>query len=157
MIIQKIISGGQTGVDRAALDSALNHNIEIGGWCPAGRKSEDGYIPDKYLLQETKTEGYYKRTLLNIKNSDGTLILNFGELEGGTLLTKNLCEKHNKPYILVQLEQNCLDDIVGWVIENSVVTLNVAGPRGSKDENIYPLTYELMNKLLTNNTNKNKG
>ena len=93
----KIISGGQTGVDRAALDAALETGIECGGFCPKGRRSEDGIIPEKYPLTETKTDQYPERTELNVKKSDATLVLIDGEADRGTALTISLCKLHHKP------------------------------------------------------------
>ncbi|PSQ85488.1 MAG: molybdenum cofactor carrier, partial [Bacteroidetes bacterium QH_2_63_10] len=85
--MRKIISGGQTGVDRAALDAALAFNVPVGGWCPKGRRAEDGQIPDRYPLEETPSEAYEQRTAWNVRDSDGTLIITDGSLEGGTALT----------------------------------------------------------------------
>ena len=99
----KIVSGGQTGVDRAALDSALEHRLPIGGWCPKHRKALDGPIPDKYPLQETKSSDYRVRTEWNIRDTGATLILNTGKLTGGTKLTYDLALKQNKPVRVVQL------------------------------------------------------
>ncbi|MCD6446738.1 MAG: putative molybdenum carrier protein, partial [Candidatus Marinimicrobia bacterium] len=83
----KIISGGQTGADRAGLDAAMELNIPVGGWCPKGRKSEDGPIDNKYPLQETTSGDYRVRTERNVKESDGTLIFTLGKPTGGTALT----------------------------------------------------------------------
>ena len=101
----KIVSGGQTGVDRAALDVALQHGLTIGGWCPKNRKALDGPIPDKYPLQATKSSEYRIRTEWNIRDSDGTLILNTGKLTGGTRLTNKLAVEKNKPVFVVQLDE----------------------------------------------------
>ncbi len=95
----KIISGGQTGVDRAALDFAIKYNIECGGWCPKGRKAEDGEISLKYPLTETNSTDYPKRTKLNIQDSHATLILYLDKFDPGTALTLKLCKEHNKPLL----------------------------------------------------------
>ena len=95
--LEKIVSGGQTGVDRAALDVAMSLGIPCGGWCPKGRKAEDGRIPDRYPLRETDSASYRKRTILNVADSDGTLILAVGELRGGTLATKRAASELRKP------------------------------------------------------------
>jgi hypothetical protein len=81
--LQRIVSGGQAGVDRAALDWAIARGIPHGGWCPAGRIAEDGMIPERYQLRETASPGYRERTRRNVEDSDGTLILNLGELDAG--------------------------------------------------------------------------
>src|SRR5688572_16678238 len=93
----KIISGGQTGVDRAALDVALELGLPCGGWCPKGRKAEDGVIDPKYPLQETSTDDYPQRTEKNVQDSDATLILTRGKPDGGTALTRSLAREHKKP------------------------------------------------------------
>lgn len=90
----KIISGGQTGVDRAALDAALQLGIPCGGWCPKGRKAKDGPIPDRYPLKETESGSYPVRTEMNVRDSDGTLILTWGRPTGGTALTVRLARRH---------------------------------------------------------------
>ena len=97
-IPQKIISGAQTDVDRAALDVALDLNIPCGGWCPKDRRAEDGPIPDKYPVQETEARNYTKRTKLTAQDSDGTLIMNRGELDGGTAHTVRFAEKNQEPH-----------------------------------------------------------
>ena len=104
-MIEKIISGGQTGADRAALDVAIEMVIPHGGWIPKGRKAEDGRLPDKYRLQETKTINYPQRTELKIVDSDGTLIISHGKLTGGSLLTQTLSKKHGKACIHIDLNE----------------------------------------------------
>ena len=104
-MIKKIISGGQTGADRAALDAAIESGFEHGGWAPKGMKAEDGRIPDKYNLKEMPTSSYPKRTEQNIVDSDGTIIVSHGPLTGGSLLTQNLAIDHHKPCKHIDLSQ----------------------------------------------------
>jgi predicted Rossmann-fold nucleotide-binding protein len=130
--LDKIISGGQTGADRAALDVAMKHDIATGGWCPAGRKAEDGLIPDCYQPTETKSRNYATRTKWNVRNSDGTLVLNLGVLDGGTLETVGYAASIKKPCLVVQLDDanhSSLQEVVTWLHDNRVRDLNVAGPR----------------------------
>ncbi|SMC46089.1 Putative molybdenum carrier [Desulfocicer vacuolatum DSM 3385] len=140
-MIQKIISGGQTGADRAALDTAIKFNIDHGGWVPAGRKAEDGVIPSQYLLDEMDTEDYPRRTEQNIRDSQGTVIISRGHLKGGSLLTWDLAHTLGKPCCHVDL--NDMDEFEAAVmLQNFVNTryiqvLNVAGPRASQDAGIY--------------------
>jgi len=110
--INKIISGGQTGADRAALDFAIAYGIPHGGWCPKGRKTEDGAIPLRYQLSEMATGDYLKRTKQNIADSDATLILNIGELDGGTKRTVDFAQQLKKPFKAVQLDSSDLKDQV---------------------------------------------
>jgi predicted Rossmann fold nucleotide-binding protein DprA/Smf involved in DNA uptake len=147
--ITKIVSGGQTGVDRAALDVAIIQGIPCGGWCPAGRRAEDGPISLHYPLTETGSKKYPKRTSLNVRDSDGTLILTGDELVGGTLLTKNLAVKQKKPFLVVELPGlKKIQTARSWIIDNQIKILNVAGPRESSDKNIYQLATDFMVKLL---------
>jgi hypothetical protein len=148
--VEKIVSGGQTGVDRAALDVALELGIPCGGWCPQGRSAEDGPIPDRYPLQETEGRKYKFRTSLNVRDSDATLILNLGPLEGGTGLTRILAVKQRRPHLVVELDQD--QDIQGarqWLLENSVKVLNVAGPRESKRPGVHELAVNYLKSLLS--------
>lgn len=147
-MIQKIISGGQTGADRAALDFAIEHNIPYGGWVPKGRKTEDGTLPDRYDLQEMPTDEYLKRTEQNILNSDGTLIISNGRLTGGSALTEFLTCMHNMPYFHVDMDQINLAEAAAktrqWIKDNGIKILNVAGARASKDSEIYRVTIDLL-------------
>lgn len=148
----KIVSGGQTGVDRAGLDAAIQHGIPVGGWCPAGRRAEDGSIPDCYPLQETKARNFAVRTRRNVKDSDGTLVLNLGELEGGTLQTVDYAQKIGKPCLVVQLdavERPDVDAIVNWLKMHSIKTLNIAGPRESKRPGAYQIGFTFLGHLLS--------
>lgn len=132
----KIVSGGQTGVDRGALDAALSAGAPCGGWCPAGRRAEDGVIPDLYPLEEMRDADYRVRTRHNIVDSDATLIIHAGELEGGTALTLNLCRELARPHLLVNAETESAGEAAerlrAFLAEHEVKVLNVAGPRASK-------------------------
>jgi hypothetical protein len=127
-----VISGGQTGVDRAALDAAMALGIDVGGWCPAGRRAEDGAIPQHYPLRETDSADYALRTEWNVRDSDGTLILYRGALIGGTALTAQLARRLGRPLLVRDLDV-ALDpaDLVLWLRSNRVRELNCAGPRES--------------------------
>lgn len=148
----KIISGGQTGVDRAALDAAMSMSFPCGGWCPKGRKAEDGVIPDKYPLIELEKGGYRQRTLRNVKESDATLIIYFGELTGGTALTVEFCIKNKKPFKLIDGDEFGVDrsaEIIELFVKKyHVNTLNVAGPRAGGGDRIYSYAYEVLNKTF---------
>lgn len=133
-VVRKIVSGGQTGVDRAALDVAIFLEIEHGGWCPMGRRAEDGRIPKIYKLRQTRSKHYAVRTERNVVESDGTCILYRGVTSGGTELTRRLAVKHQRPLICIDLgtagevEQNQLQL---WIRTHGVRVLNIAGPRDS--------------------------
>lgn len=134
-MIRKIVSGGQTGVDRAGLDAARTAAIPIGGYCPKGRLAEDGVIPDLYPLTELESPEYRYRTEQNVIESDGTLILNSGTLADGTRLTYDFTVQHAKPCLIVQLDDENRPELAGvvrWLEGQSIDTLNVAGPRESK-------------------------
>jgi hypothetical protein len=148
--VEKIVSGGQTGVDRAALDVALALDMPCGGWCPQGRSAEDGQIPARYPLQETEGRKYKFRTSLNVRDSDATLILNLGPLEGGTGLTKILAVKLRRPYLVVELDKDQdMQSVQDWLKENGVKVLNVAGPRESKRPGIHDQAANYLKKLLS--------
>ena len=130
-MLTKIISGGQTGADRAALDVAIEFHILHGGWIPKGRRTEDGRLSDRYLLKETKNIGYPQRTELNILESDATLILSHGKLAGGSALTHKLAIKHSRPYLHVNLNEisayKAVEIIKNWIDVKEIDILNVAG------------------------------
>jgi hypothetical protein len=132
----KIVSGGQTGVDRGALDVALNHGIECGGWCPAGRLDESGKIPDRYPVQELPGAGFTERTFQNVKDSDGTVVIYPGELRGGTEQTVRFCVELRRPHQLIDASQvaseNAAQLIDRFVRDSLIGILNVAGPRHSE-------------------------
>jgi len=148
----KIISGGQTGVDRTALDVALKHGIECGGRCPAGRVDEFGRIPDHYPVQELAAGGLTERTLQNVKDSDGTVIIYPGKLSGGTEQTVRFCIELQRPHQLIDASK--ISAKVGaklisdFVREHKIDVLNVAGPRQSEWSEGYDYAYRALNAFL---------
>lgn len=145
----RIFSGGQTGVDRAALDVAIEFGLEHGGWCPRGRQAEDGSIPSRYQLRETADAEYATRTRLNVEDSDGTLVLNRGELNGGTKLTIQFAEQAHKPLLVVDPDQPMTAvTFKRWLAQHRIGTLNIAGPRESKQPGIYAQAVALLRTLL---------
>jgi hypothetical protein len=134
----QIISGGQTGADRAALDFAIEHGIPHGGWCPKGRIAEDGIIPDKYLLKECSTEGYVIRTEQNVIDSDGTVIISLAPvLSGGSQRTAEFAAQHGRPWL--QLHKDLAApgrNLAEFVRTYAITRLNVAGPRASEEPEI---------------------
>lgn len=152
-MLRKIISGGQTGVDRAALDVAIRLGMAHGGWVPKGRRAEDGPLPPHYQLQEMPTDEYEARTEKNVLDSQGTLIISRGSPTGGTDYTRRMALKHGKQLLHVDLSlgQRPSDAgslIASWVEMNRIETLNVAGPRASKDPAIYMETINILTHLL---------
>lgn len=136
--ISKIISGGQTGVDRAALDVAIDLGIPHGGWCPKGRIAEDGPISLTYQLREMASPDYVERTRKNVLEADGTLILYSNKLEGGTFLTANYAEKIGRPCLKIRLSNpGSFNRLQEWIVRHKISVLNVAGPRSSKEPTIY--------------------
>lgn len=161
MPITKIVSGGQTGADRGGLDAAIHCGIPHGGWCPKGRKAEDGQIPERYILQVTRTAKYLERTEKNVIDSDATIVFTRGEPTGGSLRTIEFAQKHKKPWLAVNLSgldrKEQVERIVTWL--NGEITggkaaecnkppkecvLNVAGSRESKNPGIQEMVAALM-------------
>lgn len=145
-----IVSGGQTGVDRAALDAAIACGLGHGGWCPRGRLAEDGPIPHRYQLRETRSTKYAVRTGKNVVDSDATLILCRGALSGGTELTARLALQHDRPCLVIDLVGGGLDvEVVRrWLAAHRVGVLNVAGPRESTHAGIGQQAYDFLCRLL---------
>ena len=147
-----IISGGQTGVDRGALDAALALGVPCGGWCPAGRMDEDGTIPDRYPLRELPYGGYKARTIRNLLEADGTLIIYFGALEGGTEMTALHCMKYRRPYRLVDgweiPPERAAEMVWAFVREKNLQSLNVAGPRASRRPEGQTYACQMVGRLL---------
>ena len=148
LMLQKIISGGQTGVDRAALDVAIKLGIPYGGWIPKGRITEEGPLPEKYQMQEMPTESYAARTEQNVIDSDGTLIICRGRPTGGSDYTREMALKHKKQLLHVDLNQTSSFDaaslVSSWIKLYQIKTLNVAGPRATKDPNIYVDVFRIL-------------
>jgi hypothetical protein len=159
----KIISGGQTGVDRAALDVALNRGIESGGWCPAGRLDEFGRIPDQYPLKEVEGGGSTERTLQNVEDSEGTVIIYFGNLTGGTEHTVRFCIELQRPHQLIDASKVSTGDaarLIGeFAREHKIDILNVAGPRGSEWPEGYDYAFRALdgfaNSITSRSASKN--
>ena len=146
----KIISGGQTGVDRGALDAAIALGIPHGGWCPLGRLAEDGRIPDHYDLSETESPEYSVRTEQNVIHSDATLILCRGRPSGGTEMTLRLAERHGRPHLVLDLDQSPQpDELRRWLREHHVEVLNIAGPRESQSPGIAAQANQLVTKAFS--------
>ena len=148
----KIISGGQTGVDRAALDWAISLGVAHGGWCPLGRIAQDGTLPERYLLKETQSPGYSQRTRLNIEEADATLLIHCGPLIGGTKLTQRLANKLVKPLILFDIDQPWLGQIEctqACLSSNWIRVLNVAGPSEERHPGIYAATLKVLDQLFS--------
>lgn len=148
----KIISGAQTGVDRAALDAAIDCGVIAGGWCPEGRIAEDGVIASNYPVQELKGGGYRQRTKRNIMDSDGTLIIYYGYPAGGTELTIELAIKEKKPYLLIDAievsSERAVTRILEFINNNNIACLNVAGPRASREPEAYSYTKSILDAVL---------
>ena len=137
-MLARIISGGQTGVDRAALDVALELGLPCGGWCPRGRRAEDGTIPERYPLTETSSASYPERTKRNVLDCDGTLVLTSGPPRGGTALTIRIAAENDKPCLVVDLSRQPDPACVrSWCSTHRICVLNVAGPRESECPGIY--------------------
>ncbi len=128
----RIVSGGQTGVDRAALDVALARGLGCGGWVPRGRRAEDGPLPARYPVKESESDEYVVRTRLNVRDSDATLIVTRGAPTGGTALTIHFARELRRPWLVVDLDRdNDPEPARRWLDEHRVRVLNVAGPRES--------------------------
>lgn len=153
MVIKKIISGGQTGADQAALDFAIEQEIPHGGWITKGKKTERGALPEKYRLQEMPGSIYpWNSCRMNVLESDGTLILSHGELNGGPALARDLAEGNGQSWIHVDLEKtNTLEAarvVDSWIGLHGIKVLNVVGPRASRDPKIYRSTTDVLRGVL---------
>ena len=149
MNVCKVISGGQTGVDRAALDTALELNLVCGGWCPRGRRAEDGVLDLRYPLSETQSSHYACRTRWNVRDSDGTLIVACGPLSGGTALTRSIARQLGRPCLVV--DPHCRSDVarsLDWLSAHDLCVVNIAGPRSSQDPTIYETARQFLTQVL---------
>ncbi len=161
---ERIVSGGQTGADRGGLDAAIELGLDHGGWCPAGRRAEDGYIPYCYSLRETKLADYKQRTRLNVLDGCATLIFSKGtKLSGGTALTRRICSELGKPYTVVNVEEAMLHGMPGnvgfaravkhaqyWLFTaRKPRVLNVAGSRESKVPGIQEIARRILVEVLS--------
>lgn len=154
-MVHRVVSGGQTGVDRAALDAAMAVGLPVGGWCPAGRRAEDGPIDPRYPLRETEAVGYRMRTRFNVRDSDGTLIVAPAELTGGTAYTVACAERFERPchHLVVDAAGQPdaspdLDAVAEWLRAHQIRVLNVAGPRESTVPGIYASARTVLSALF---------
>lgn len=157
MTLKRIVSGGQTGVDRGALDAALGANFSCGGWVPGDRTAEDGVISDRYPLMALPYGNSRQRTRLNVVDSDGTAILYDGFLGGGTRLTHDLCELVDRPCVLISARETpdptvAARAILQFIVDNNIETLNVAGPRASGWAQGYRFALDVMSGVIAGTT-----
>jgi Circularly permutated YpsA SLOG family len=153
LTLDRLVSGAQTGVDRATLDVALELGIPCGGWVPRGRIDETGRIPERYPdLRETESADFSERTAANVHDSDATLIISRGPLTGGSLYTRETADRLSRPCLHLDLEALAGEDAAAaaraWLDRNAVSVLNVAGPRASKDPEIYGLASSLLRRVF---------
>jgi len=149
----KVVSGGQTGVDRGALDAAMESGLSTGGWCPLGRLAEDGLIPDRYAVSEFDSDLYEDRTEKNVIDSAATLVLSRQRLSGGTKYTCEMAERHNRPCLVIDPSApDSMAETRDWLNHTRPVTLNVAGPRESKDPGIQEVARTWLTRLFSEKT-----
>lgn len=148
----KIVSGGQTGADRAALDWAIAHNVPHGGWCPKGRLAEDGTIAPRYNLTETPSSQYWERTQWNVRDSDGTIVFSISEdIFAGTLLTVEVVKKSEKPYIHIckkLTDPNTINQLQLFLSKFGILNLNIAGSRASDEPEVYQFVKEILDRAF---------
>jgi len=150
-MIQKIISGGQTGADIAGVDAAITSNIPYGGWLPKNRRTENGALSEEYTDFQVMTwGGYPKRTEQNVIDSDGTVFFTYGKLSGGSSLTKMFAVKHKRPWLHVNLNTTSdpVDLIINWLIKWEIEILNIAGKTASKSPAIYNRVKNIIEQIL---------
>lgn len=160
-LIEKIVSGGQTGADRAALDFAIENGIPHGGWCPKGRMAEDGALGSCYLLQETPLKSYPQRTEWNVRDSDGTVVFSISPtLTGGTKKTFFLANLRGKPVLRLAKDGGGRFphlDLLEFIERHHVKVMNVAGPRSSKEPEVYSFVKEVLQNALLTKPSPDKG
>lgn len=148
-MIEKVVSGGQTGVDRAALDAAMEQGIACGGWCPAGRLADDGVIPDRYPVRETADMDHTVRTEHNVRDSDGTLMFYRGTLQGGTAYAVLMARHLRRPVMAINMDQPFdADAIIDWLAGNRIGVLHIGGQRESSSPGIYEAARACIRELL---------
>ena len=150
---RRIVSGGQTGADRAAWDAAIAAGLEYGGWVPRGRLAEDGPLAARYQnLRETRATDPAARTEWNVRDADATLIFSHGPLTGGTALTRRCAKRLGKPWLHIDLAALASDDVEAlfrrWLDAERPDTLNIAGPRASNDSAIYGAVRAVLDRVL---------
>lgn len=148
-MIEKILSGGQTGVDRAALDAAQELGIACGGWCPAGRYADDGPIPARYPLRETSDMDHTVRTEHNVRDSDGTLMFYRGKLQGGTAYAVLMAEKLRRPVLAVDVAAPPAPaEVAAWLVRHGVRRVHIGGQREQTSPGIYAAAHGLISEIL---------
>jgi hypothetical protein len=158
-MVSRVVSGGQTGVDRAALDAAMALGIPCGGWCPRDRRAEDGPLARKYPLRETPLPQYAQRTEWNVRDADGTLVVCPGAPSGGTRLTLLMARRHGRPALVVppSTAKGTVGVVRSWLRSNAIRTLNVAGPRESTVPGIYGEAKAFLSRLLADPSRGSRG
>ena len=149
-----IISGGQTGADRGGLDAAERLRIPRSGWCPKGRRAEDGVIPPDYPLKETTSASYADRTERNVRWADGTVVFTFGTPTGGSALTLRVAERHRKPHLHLDLgalqPEEAVARLRDWLAAEEVRVLNVAGSREGNAAGIRKIVDRIVTEAFEN-------
>jgi len=154
----RVVSGGQTGVDRAALDVALELGLECGGWCPRGRRAEDGAIPAVYPLRETPSQAYGQRTSWNVRDSQATLVLIRGRLRGGSARTVEIAARLGRPCLVVDLAAaDAAERVLAFIAATGAHILNVAGPRESNAPGIGDEVAALLRRVLAPRSPSDQG
>jgi putative molybdenum carrier protein len=143
-----IVSGGQTGADRGALDAALAAGVPCGGWCPRGRRAEDGTIPERYPLRETPAAEYPQRTAWNVRDSDGTVIFHHGTVDRGTALTERLASRQHRPVLRLDVRSARPQELAEWIAREKITRLNVAGPRESRAPGLQAAVARFLGEVL---------
>lgn len=158
MPLEKLVSGGQTGVDRAALDVALELGLACGGWCPRGRRAEDGPLAARYPLAETPGTAYPQRTEWNVRDSDATLVLSLGPPDRGTSLTLALARRLGRPHLKLDPRNPAhVAQVHAWLAARSIRVLNVAGPRESRVPGSYAAAAGFLRRLLEDRAMKDES
>jgi len=153
MAVRKIISGGQTGAERAGLKAARACGVALGGWVSRRRRAEDGKVPAEYAeMVETTSANPAERTRRNVADADGTLIVSHGPLRGGFALARGVAAEAGKPCLWLDMSlmpiETALERLTAWLHEHRIEVLNVAGPRASEDENVHDVVFALVSALL---------